>query len=221
MAWDSLEALPPPIVYLESRRQALRCDTSSAFLDFTFSLHLGGNDLSHDDVNIGTLQDIAHTSRERHSSDPSIDLGGDDLSHGNMDVDIPQDVAYHSKKQDETKQLVPSIVLAVPYSRRTFRKKTLLSPFTEVIHDEEEAYSSSTYDDFLEEPSSVGIEGSSFIGFTTSSSSNYSVLTLIDVSSDTSSVPSSFPILVSSQTIISTTTTNTLSELPKALVSAS
>ncbi|KAM7266531.1 hypothetical protein ACFE04_004428 [Oxalis oulophora] len=80
-------------------------------------------------------------------------------------------------------------------------EKALLSSITEVIHDDEEAYSSSTYDDFLEEPSSIDIESSSFIGFTTSSSSIDSVLTLMDVSSDTLNVPSSLAILVSSQTI--------------------
>ncbi|KAM7271336.1 hypothetical protein ACFE04_030550 [Oxalis oulophora] len=36
LAWDSLQASPPPIVYLDSRRQALRCDASGAFLDFPF-----------------------------------------------------------------------------------------------------------------------------------------------------------------------------------------
>ncbi|KAM7261582.1 hypothetical protein ACFE04_020659 [Oxalis oulophora] len=101
-------------------------------------------------MNIDILQDAAHPSRERYSSDPS--------------------------REDETQQLMPSMVLAVPCSLRTFRNKALLSPITEVIHDEEEAYSSSTHVEFLEEPSSIGIEGSSFIGFTTSSSSIDSVL---------------------------------------------
>ncbi|KAM7260851.1 hypothetical protein ACFE04_026326 [Oxalis oulophora] len=97
-SWDSLQASPPPIVYLDFRRQALRCDASGAFLDFPFPLDLGGNDLARDDVNIDTSKDVAHPSRERHSSDPS-NLGGDDSSHGNMDIDIPQDAAYHSKKR--------------------------------------------------------------------------------------------------------------------------
>ncbi|KAM7262277.1 hypothetical protein ACFE04_021354 [Oxalis oulophora] len=189
-------------------------------IDNSQDVDLGGNDLARDDVNIDTLQDVAHPSRERHSSDPS-NLGGDDLSHGNIDIDIPQDAAYHSKKRHSSDQLVPSIVLAVPCTRRIFRQKALLSPITEVTHDEEEAYSSSTYDAFLEEPSSIGIEGSSFIGFTTSSSSIDSVLTSMDVPNDTPSVPSSLPILVSPQIIISTTVTNTSSGLPKALVSAS
>ncbi|KAM7259865.1 hypothetical protein ACFE04_015606 [Oxalis oulophora] len=120
---------------------------------------------------------------------------------------------------------MPSIVLVVPCFRKYFRKKALLSQIMEVIHDEEEAYSPSTHDDFLEVPSFIGIEGSYFIGFTTSSSYIDSVLILMDVSRNTPSVPSLLPLLVSSQTIISTTTTNTStntsSELPKALVSTS
>ncbi|KAM7250706.1 hypothetical protein ACFE04_022589 [Oxalis oulophora] len=198
-------------------------------MDNLQDVDLGRNDLLHDDINIDILQDVAHPSRERHSSDHSIYLGGDDFSHGDMNIDIPQDAAHPSRKrhssdpsrEDETQQLMPSIFLAVPCSRRTFRNKALVSPITEVIHDEEEAYSSSTHDDFLEEPSSIGIEGSSFIGFTTSSSSVDSALTLMDLSRDTPSVPSSLLLLVSTQTIISMTTTNTSSELPKALVSTS
>ncbi|KAM7276493.1 hypothetical protein ACFE04_018359 [Oxalis oulophora] len=108
---------------------------------------------------------------------------------------------------------MPPIVLLVPYFWKNFCKKALLSPVMEVIHNEEHAYLSSQL--------SIGIKGSFFIGYTTSSSSFDSVLNSIDVSSDIPSVPPSLPLLVSSQDIISMTITTTSSELRNALVSTS
>ncbi|KAM7262372.1 hypothetical protein ACFE04_021449 [Oxalis oulophora] len=89
------------------------------------------------------------------------------------------------------------------------------------------------HDDFLEEPSSIGIEGSSFIGFTTSSPTSISQLssscttaltTTLNIPHELPNMPLYFPMLslpplFSLCTIVSSTTLSTLSELPSMLLS--
>ncbi|KAM7251025.1 hypothetical protein ACFE04_022908 [Oxalis oulophora] len=155
----------------------------------------------------------------------SLDLGVDALSHDEMNIDISQKVAHPSRKrrssdpswESKTEHSMLSIVFGVPHSRKTFRMKTLPLSAMEAIPNGDEVYflsQLSTHDDFLEKPS--------LVGFTPSSSSVESISTLMSISRETPSVPSSLSLLVSPQaTTAPTTMLSTLNELPSMSFSLS